>query len=101
VLADRIVDPRRRYPVTILEDRVERHAVVFLGQVLADRHEAQAVPVETAESGMMAGAPWQEAVRLAGDRLHDRPGAAAELEGVAAHKAAHRVGFVELLAPQA
>src|SRR6266436_4199544 len=55
----------------------------------------------TSSAWAMPCAPWQEALRFAGDRLGDRPDAAAELERIAAHKAARRVGFVELLAPQA
>ena len=57
--------------------------------------------VEPAEHAVMVRAPGQNALLLAGDRLEHRPGAAAELDAIAAHEAARQVGVVELLAPQA
>src|SRR5439155_2742300 len=98
---DPVVDPRRRDAVAVLQHRVERDAVVLLRQILADRRQAEAMTIEAAKGGVMALAPGQEALRFAGDSLGDRPDAAAELERVAAHETARRVGFVELLAPQA
>src|SRR5438552_1074222 len=56
--------------------------------------------VEAAEYRMMRGAPRQDALGLAHDGFHHRPGAAAELKRIAAHEAARRIGLVKLLAPQ-
>src|SRR6516225_2553665 len=100
VLANPVVDPRRRDAVAVLPHRIERDAVMLLWQVLADRGQAKAMAVEAAEGGVMACTPGQEPLGFAGDGLGDRPDAAAELERVAAHKAARAVGFVELFAPQ-
>src|SRR5579863_1186704 len=73
---------------------------MLFGNVLADRHKAQAMPVQAAEDRVVARAPGQETVCLTGDSFDDWADAAAKLERVASHKAARPVGLVELLAPQ-
>src|SRR5262249_4246396 len=101
IVADRVVDARRRNAMAVLQDRVERDAVVLFGEVLADRGDADTMTSQRPEYAMVLGAPRQTLVAGADHRLHDRPDAAAELERVAAHEVAGRIGLVELHAPQA
>src|SRR5437879_1467622 len=49
VLADRVVDLRRGNAVSVFQYRIERDAVMFLGQILADRGDAEAMAIEPAE----------------------------------------------------
>src|SRR5450631_4609468 len=100
VLADRVVDARRGDAVAVLEDGIERDAVMLLRQVLADRRQAEPVAVEPAERGVVARPPRQQALGLAGNGLRHRSDAAAESKGVATHETARRIGFVELFAPE-
>src|SRR5260370_29269564 len=100
VLADRIVDARRRDAMAVLEDGIERDAVVLLRQVLADRRQAEPVAIKPAERGVVARPPRQQALGLAGNGLRHRSDAAAELKGVATHETARRIGIVELFAPE-
>src|SRR3569832_415598 len=83
VLADRVVDARRRNAVTVLQHRIERDAIVLLRQVLADCRDRETMAVELAEHRVMLGAPGQDALGLAGDGLEHRAYAATELEGIA------------------
>ena len=55
--------------------------------------------MQRAIDAVMVLAPGQAAGRQAGDRLVGRAGAADELQRIAPHEAARRVGLVELLAP--
>src|SRR5712675_1318677 len=57
--------------------------------------------LEQAERGVVAFAPRQQALGLAGDGLGHRPDAATELKRVATDEAARGVGLVELFAPEA
>src|SRR5882757_8364582 len=100
VLADGVVDPRRGNAVAVFQVGIERDAVVLLRQVLADRGHRDAMAVELAEHAVMIRAPRQDALLLARDRLEHRPGAAAELNAVAADEAARQISVVKLLAPQ-
>ena len=100
VLADRVVDPRRRDAVAVLQHRIQRDPVVLLRQVLAGDADLQAVVEQLAIDAVMVPAPGQPPRRDAGDRLVHRAGAAGELQRVAAHEIAGWVGLVELLAPQ-
>ncbi|UCF52213.1 MAG: hypothetical protein JSV48_23570, partial [Bradyrhizobium sp.] len=93
VLADRVVDLRRGNAMAVLQHRIERDAIVFLRQILADRGEAQPVAVELAEDAVMIGAPWQNALLLADDGLEHGSGAAHELDAVTAHEAARQSRF--------
>src|SRR6185437_5224888 len=88
VLADRVVDLRRGNAVAVLQHGIERDAVVLLGQVFADRGDREAMAVEPAKHAVMIRPPWQNALLLARDRFKHRPGAAAELDAVAADEAA-------------
>src|SRR5713101_6239213 len=90
VLADRVVDTRRRDAVAIPEHGIERHAVMLLRQILADCRHAEPVTIEPAECGVVAFAPGQQTLGLTGNGLGHRPDAAAELKRVASHKAARR-----------
>src|SRR6185437_8011872 len=101
VLADGVVDLWRGDAVAVLEHGIERDAVVLLRQVLADRGEVQPMPIELAEDAVMVLAPRQDALLLARNRLEHRPGAAAELDAIAADETARGVGVVKLLAPEA
>src|SRR5207244_12154797 len=65
VLADRVVDPRRRDPMTVLQDGIDRDAFVLLREILADRGDTRPMAVEIAEHAMMIGAPRQTALLLA------------------------------------
>src|SRR5713226_9310739 len=100
VLADRIVDTRRRDVMAVLEDGIKRDAIMLLRQVLADRRQAEPVAIKPAERGVVARPPRQQSIGLAGNGLRHRSDAAAELKGVATHEAARRIGFVELFAPE-
>src|SRR6516164_267177 len=84
ILADGVVDLRRRDAVAVLQHGIERDAVVLLGKVLADRRDVQAMAVEPAEHAMMVLAPRQDALLLARDRLEHWSCAAAELNAVTA-----------------
>ena len=101
VVAERVCDLRRRNAVGVLQHRIERDGVVFFRQVLADRHHAGAVPEQFPVGVVVVDAPGQAA------DLHAVHGdlhlvlAARELERVAAHEISGRIGFVELLAPDA
>src|SRR5438046_9472557 len=101
VLADRVVDPRRRDPMTVLQDGIERDAVVLFREILADRGDAQPMAVELAEHAVMIGAPRQNALLLARDGLEHRSCAADTLDAVAAHEAAREIGAVKLIAREA
>ncbi len=74
--------------MAVLQHGIERDAVVLLGQVLADRRDREAMAVELAKHAVMVRAPWQNALGLARDRFKHRPGAAAELDAIAADEAA-------------
>src|SRR5690242_16651414 len=87
--------------MAVLEDGIERHPIMLLGQVFADRGQADAPADQLAEDAMMVFAPGQAAVGIAEDRLGDWADAAAELVGVAADDIAFGIGLVELHAPQA
>src|SRR6266702_7641621 len=101
VLADRVIDPRRRDAVAVLQPEIERDAVMLLRQILADGGGRNPMAVELAEDAVVVRAPRQNAFGLARDRFEHRPGTAAELDGIAAHETAGRIGIVEFLAPQA
>src|SRR3984893_19094259 len=83
VLADRVVDARRRDAMAVLEDGIERDTVMLLRQVLADRRQAEPVAIKAAERGVVARPPRQQALGLAGNGLRHRNRAAAELTGAA------------------
>src|SRR5882757_4481082 len=100
VLADRIVDTRRRDAMAVPEDGIKRDAVMLLRQALADRRQAEPVAIKPAERGVVARPPRQQSLGLAGNGLRHRSDAAAELKGVATHETARWIGFVELLAPE-
>src|SRR5258705_3102529 len=68
VLADGVIDPRRRDSVAVLQHGIERDAVVLLGQVLADRGHRETMAVELAEHAVMIRAPLQNPLLLARDR---------------------------------
>ena len=57
--------------------------------------------IQLAEHAVVIRSPWQDALGFARHRFEHRPGAAAELNAVAAHKPAREIGIVKLLAPQA
>src|SRR6266702_3838323 len=101
ILADRVVDPRRRDPVAVLQHWIERDAVVLLGQILADRRDSEPMAVELAEDAVMIRAPRQNAILLTYDSFKHRPRSADELDAVATDEAARLVRVVKLLAPQA
>src|SRR5262245_23335032 len=101
VLADRVIDLRRRDSVAVLQHGIERDTVVLLGQILADRGDREPMAVELAEHAVMIRAPRQDALLLARDSFEHRPCATAELDAVAAYEAAREVGVVKLLAPEA
>src|SRR5579859_7723132 len=88
VLANGVVDPRRRDSVAVLQHGVERDAIMLLRQILADRGDREPVAIELAEDAVMVRAPWQDTLLLARDRLEHRPRAAAELDAVATNKTA-------------
>src|SRR6186713_3182241 len=91
VLADGVIDPRRGNAVAVLQDRIERDAIVLLRQILADRGKTEAMAVELAEHAVMIRAPRQNALLLADDSLEHRPCPAHELDAIAAHEAARQV----------
>ena len=99
VLAQCVVDLRRRDAVGIPQHRIERDGVVRLGKVLADRHHAGAPAEQAAIGAMMIGTPGQPSGRHAVHRGHHRPLPAREFERVATHEPARAIGLVELLAP--
>src|SRR5215216_3435464 len=101
VLTERVIDLRRGDAVAVLQHGIEGDAVVLLGQILADRRDPEAMTVEPAEDAVMIRAPRQNAFLLARHRFEHRPRTAAELDAVAAHKAARQIGVVKLLAPEA
>src|SRR3954453_17464370 len=101
VLADGIVDARRRNAVAVLQDRIEPDAVVLFRKVLADRRRGEPVAVELAEYAVVIRAPRQNALAFAHHGLEYRPDTAAELDAVTAHKTARKIGFIKFLTPQA
>src|SRR4051812_18460692 len=101
VLADRVIDLRRGNAVAVFQHRIQGDAVMLLRQVLANRGHTKAMAVELAERAVMIRAPRQNPLLLAGDRLEHRAGATAELDAVAADKAARQIRVVKFLAPQA
>src|SRR6266702_8442239 len=87
VLADGVVDPRRGNAVAVLQDRIERDAIALFREILADGGKSEPMSVELAEHAVMIRAPGQNPPLLADDGLEHRPGAAHELNAVAAHEA--------------
>src|SRR4051794_29378880 len=73
---------------------------MLLGQILADRRYREAMAVELAENAVMVHAPRQNTLLFAGDGSEHRPGAAAELDAVAADEAAREIRVIKLLAPE-
>src|SRR5207247_8209873 len=87
--------------VTVLQDGIERDAVVLFREILADRGDAQPMAVELAEHAMVIRAPRQNALLLAHDGLEHWSCAADELDAVAADEAARQLRVVKFLAPEA
>ena len=69
VLADRVVDLRRRDAMAVLQHRVKGDAVVLLGQVLAGDADQQAMVQQRAIDAVMVLAPGQAAGAQIGDRF--------------------------------
>src|SRR5580658_3458738 len=88
VFADGVVDFWRGDAVPVLQYGIQRHLVMFLRQVLANRGQPDALSREPAIRAVMVGTPGQPSIRLADDRLHDRPDPATELERVATNETA-------------
>src|ERR1700731_3087518 len=62
--------------------------------------KADAMVHELAIDPVMVFAPGQPPRLRTDDRFEDRPDAAAELKGIAAHEIAPRIGLVEFLSPE-
>ncbi len=101
VRAERVVDLRRRDPAGVLQHRVQRHRVVRLGQVLADREHAGRVLEHLPIRAVVPFAPGYAPARHSGQRREHGAPAPAELVGVAAHEAPAAIRLIELLAPDA
>ena len=86
VLADRVVDLRRRDAMAVLQDWVQRDAVVLLRQILARNADQQQPVVQRTEDAVMVLAPREATGGHAGDRFVRRASAAGELQRVARTK---------------
>ena len=84
----------------VLQHGVQRDPVMGLRQVVTGHADMEAVVVEPAHRGVVAGPPGYAPGFHAGHRLAHGPRSAAELQHVATDEVAVWVGFVELLAPE-